>query len=106
MIRDEKVYPDPETFNPDRYLDPSTPPSPVFGWGRRRCPGVHLAEASIFITIASVLMTFNIGVAQDETGKDIIPKREADDSLIMKPRCFVFKLTPRSSKHEELIRSA
>ncbi|CAE6436675.1 unnamed protein product [Rhizoctonia solani] len=106
MTRNETVYPDPETFNPDRYLDPSTPPSPVFGWGRRRCPGVHLAEASMFITIASVLMTFNIGVAQGETGKDIVPRREADNLIVLKPRRFVFKLAPRSAKHEELIKYA
>ncbi|KAF8692610.1 cytochrome P450 family, partial [Rhizoctonia solani] len=35
MTRDETVYKDAEAFEPDRYLDPVTPASPVFGWGRR-----------------------------------------------------------------------
>ncbi|KAF8675528.1 cytochrome P450 [Rhizoctonia solani] len=35
MTRDETVYKDAEVFEPDRYLDPVTPASPVFGWGRR-----------------------------------------------------------------------
>ncbi|KAH7342129.1 cytochrome P450 [Rhizoctonia solani] len=106
MTRDETVYKHPEVFDPDRFLDAATPPSPLFGWGRRRCPGVHLGEASLFITIASILMTFNIGVAQDENGQDIIPSRNMIDSMILIPEPFVFKLTPRSAIHKELIRQS
>ncbi|KAG8698061.1 hypothetical protein FRC09_007460 [Ceratobasidium sp. 395] len=29
------VYPEPQKFNPDRFLDPTVPPAPVFGYGRR-----------------------------------------------------------------------
>ncbi|CUA71446.1 O-methylsterigmatocystin oxidoreductase [Rhizoctonia solani] len=104
MTRDSLVYNDPEVFNPDRYSDPSTPPSPVFGWGRRRCPGVHFAEASVFIAIASILSTFNIGVAQDENGQDIRPSRKLVNSIILSPQPFRLKLSPRSPTHEELIR--
>jgi cytochrome P450 len=35
MTRDEAVYQNPETFDPDRFLDQSVPPPPGFGWGRR-----------------------------------------------------------------------
>ena len=35
ITQDETVYSNPEAFDPDRFLDPTTPPSPVFGWGRR-----------------------------------------------------------------------
>ncbi|KAH7342145.1 cytochrome P450 [Rhizoctonia solani] len=104
MTRDPSVYEDPEVFNPDRYLDPCTPPSPVFGWGRRRCPGVHFAQASVFVAIASILMTFDIGVAQDENGKDIIPSGKLVNSIVLTPEPFMFKLTSRSAIHEELIR--
>ncbi|KAJ1300629.1 hypothetical protein OPQ81_002281 [Rhizoctonia solani] len=35
MTRDPRHYYDPETFDPDRYLDPNVSRPPVFGWGRR-----------------------------------------------------------------------
>lgn len=60
MTRDESIYKDPETFNPDRFLDPSIPNAPAFGFGRRSCPGNYYAEASLFITFASLLAVFNI----------------------------------------------
>ncbi|CAE6414749.1 unnamed protein product [Rhizoctonia solani] len=103
MTRDETVYKHPDVFDPDRYLDPSTPPSPVFGWGRRRCPGMHLGEASLFITIASILTAFNIGVAQDENGKDVMPNGKMINGIVLVPQEFLVKLTPRSASHEGLI---
>jgi cytochrome P450 len=32
---DKSVYTSPEQFNPDRFLDPTVPSSPAFGFGRR-----------------------------------------------------------------------
>ncbi|CAE6414828.1 unnamed protein product [Rhizoctonia solani] len=104
MTRDETVYKNPEV-DPDRFLDSSTPPSPVFaiGWGHRRCPGTNFAEASLFLTIASILTTFNIGLAQDENGKDIFPSGKMNSAMLLTPQNFVFKLTPRSTSYEELL---
>ncbi|CEL52702.1 O-methylsterigmatocystin oxidoreductase OS=Aspergillus parasiticus GN=ordA PE=3 SV=1 [Rhizoctonia solani AG-1 IB] len=35
MTRDESVYPSPEVFDPERFLNTSAPAAPAFGFGRR-----------------------------------------------------------------------
>ncbi|KAB5588625.1 Cytochrome P450 family protein [Ceratobasidium theobromae] len=76
MSRDENLYKNPEVFDPDRFLDPSVPPAPAFGWGRRKCPGSHYAEAMLHISIASILATFRISRAKDLEGKEDIPSTQ------------------------------
>ncbi|QRV82970.1 cytochrome P450 family protein [Ceratobasidium sp. AG-Ba] len=78
MSRNEAAYPDPETFNPDRYLDPSVPIVPSFGWGRRKCPGTHYAEASMFIAVSSMLAAFRFFKATDVNGNEVTPVIEND----------------------------
>jgi hypothetical protein len=71
MSMNEKQYDHPERFNPERYLGPSPAlESPVFGFGRRACLGVHYSIASIFITVSSILSVFDLR-AQDKDGKDV-----------------------------------
>ncbi|KAG9090777.1 hypothetical protein FS749_000303 [Ceratobasidium sp. UAMH 11750] len=105
MSRDERVYRNPEDFDPDRYLDPDVPVAPGFGWGRRLCAGIHYANASLFITVVSILAGFNITIRKDDDGNDIVPTTEgAGDSLAYHPKPFKCKFTPRSDFHAELIR--
>ncbi|KAG8736382.1 hypothetical protein FRC10_009385 [Ceratobasidium sp. 414] len=85
--RNPDVYKDPEAFNPDRFVDPNVPAPPTFGFGRRICPGLHYAQAALFITIASILATFNITLAEDADGNEMVPvspeavQAETDSSL-------------------------
>ncbi|ELU36446.1 cytochrome P450 domain-containing protein [Rhizoctonia solani AG-1 IA] len=76
MSRDENVYKDPEAFDPERFLNQETPHVPAFGWGRRKCPGMHFAEISLFVTIASLLATFRFSRKKDRHGNEIIPRIE------------------------------
>ncbi|ELU37963.1 cytochrome P450 domain-containing protein [Rhizoctonia solani AG-1 IA] len=76
MSRNEEVYKNSECFNPDRFIDPQVPKIPAFGFGRRLCPGIHYAGASIYITIVSILAAYNITKAKDENGEEITPSTE------------------------------
>ena len=42
----------------------------------RICPGRFLAEASLYIAIATFLSTFEISKAVGDDGKEIVPKIE------------------------------
>ncbi|KAH7335701.1 cytochrome P450 [Rhizoctonia solani] len=104
MSRDDTHYPDPEVFNPNRYLSPNVPLVPGFGWGRRKCPGTHLADDSAFVSIASMLSVYNFFKKKDVDGKEIEPKVECgSNALALELRPFDFQYEPRSEKHRQLI---
>ncbi|CAE6457819.1 unnamed protein product [Rhizoctonia solani] len=105
ICNDPMLYPNPERFYPDRFLDPSVPSAPGFGYGRRSCPGIHFAESTLFITMCTLLTVFNISPTLDESGNPILPKVEKGPNLMISyPQPFKCKITPRSEKHEALLR--
>ena len=75
----ERDFPEPDRFNPKRYLknDPASRPFPgdkgymTFGWGRRVCSGQALAEQGTWLTVARLVWGFKIEPATDESGKSI-----------------------------------
>ncbi|CAE6452911.1 unnamed protein product [Rhizoctonia solani] len=99
------VYPEPDRFNPDRFLDPAVPEAPIFGFGRRVCPGVHHAEPVTFITAASLLAMFDIRPEEDANGNPIPLKADVTMREILRQVLpFKCKITPRSEKHAQLVR--
>ena len=78
LALDPTVYSTPERFWPERYLPAhGGEPAPTglgFGYGRRSCPGRHLAEASLWIVIANVLALFDIEPVKDEHGHELVPE--------------------------------
>ena len=87
MSRDEDMYRDPEVFNPERYLsvEEGGQGEPVlqapFGFGRRVCPGKQLAQASVWIALATLIMAVDIEGVVGEDGWQVIPEVEFSSGL-------------------------
>ncbi|KAF9522932.1 cytochrome P450 [Crepidotus variabilis] len=106
MLHDPETYPNPFKFDPERHLGPN-PQRDVrricFGFGRRVCPGMHLADASVYSCVAMSLAVFNIEKALDSNGIPITPVHENTDGLISFPKPFECTVKPRSEKAYSLI---
>ncbi|EKM54592.1 uncharacterized protein PHACADRAFT_258552 [Phanerochaete carnosa HHB-10118-sp] len=106
MSKDDRVYSNPDLFRPERFLPPESEPSSVninFGWGRRICPGRHLADASLWIVIASFLTAFEVVPAKDGKGQDIIPELNWLPGLASHPAPYPRVIRPRSSNAAQLV---
>ncbi|QRV81303.1 cytochrome P450 family protein [Ceratobasidium sp. AG-Ba] len=107
MTQDPSIYTDPESFNPDRFMDRGTPQAPGFGWGRRICLGQYIAEGTLFIAIASTLAAFKISKARDESGEEIVPFiRAKENSLVFHPAPFKCNMGPRTDQYKSIITGA
>lgn len=102
MTHDERVYSSPDEFNPDRYMSRAEGglgeplPKGHFGFGRRICVGQHLAEASVWIVVASLLSTMTLERWVDpETGEQDVPIVEVTNGLTSHPKAFKCVFAPR-----------
>ncbi|KZT21367.1 cytochrome P450 [Neolentinus lepideus HHB14362 ss-1] len=87
---DEETYPEPSMFKPERFLEADGSlsdkyPIPVFGTGRRVCPGRHVADAAIWAAIALILAVFDVKKAKDKVGNDIDVPEVYNDGLTSQP---------------------
>lgn len=93
ILHDPELYPDPFTFDPHHFLsnDPDYPIDPkalaavdhAFGFGRRMCPGRWMAMSFAWITMVSVLASFEVGKKVDkETGEVKEPKGEFSSGIM------------------------
>lgn len=107
------MFPDPEAFNPLRWLDPAFPTykepltqyptiinSTQFGYGRRLCQGQHVADEDLLIGIGAIAWLFDMKRFPDD-GKS--PHCEPD--VVVDPEKVEVNLIPEINKtisNEEL----
>ncbi|KAF1943600.1 cytochrome P450 [Clathrospora elynae] len=108
IMVDPEVFSDGEKFIPERFVE-ATDPRLVnhkfgcFGFGRRICPGMHVALQSLYIVIARMMWAFDI-VPTIVNGKPFIPG--ADDfttGLVSYPANLRYKLIARTEAKKGLI---
>jgi cytochrome P450 len=102
MLNDPQTYANPTQFNPERFLakdgrEPEMEPRTVcFGFGRRICPGLHLADASIWISTAMSLAVFDISKVV-ENGVEVTPEVDPLPGTSSHPKPFKCSIKPRSA---------
>ncbi|KAG1747693.1 cytochrome P450 [Suillus lakei] len=65
ICRDPEVYPEPDAFKPQRWIDDQGRLRDdlnnfLYGFGRRICPGQHVANRSVFIGTVLILWAFRL----------------------------------------------
>lgn len=119
ITRDESTYPDPETFNPDRWLQPEYPTykEPLtrfptldgfsqFGFGRRTCQGIPIVDQDLFLTMGGMAWAFNIQHKRNADGTKVpVHWNDYTPLLIAKPAPFEFDAIIRTPEKADLLRS-
>lgn len=94
--RDPSVYHDPEVFNPQRWIEADGEINEnmklfTFGFGRRACPGLHVANRSVYIAVALMLWSFTLAEDPSDPIDDTaftpgVVSHQKPFGLIFKPR--------------------
>ncbi|OXV06661.1 hypothetical protein Egran_05572, partial [Elaphomyces granulatus] len=120
LHHDEDVFPNSDLFDPSRYegrqkLAAEYAAAPdykqrdhyIYGAGRRICPGIHLAERSMFLGAAKLLWAFRFEQKIDAQGNpipiDTDPITGYSEGFLVCPLPFQCNVTPRSKSREAVI---
>lgn len=108
FTHDPAIYPEPMEFRPERFLGEFTQPDPrqwTFGYGRRVCPGRHVADNALLITVAQVLSVFNVSKPM-EMGGVVEPDAKFEPGIVTHPKPYKVDIQLRSKEHAQLLEDA
>ena len=101
---DTSFFDSPQTFDPERYLPPSThaasgTPHYGYGAGSRMCAGSHLANRELYVAFSRIIMSMHLDEAKDPKDRPIIDALECNShktSLTTDPKPFKIRLRIRN----------
>ncbi|KIJ07919.1 hypothetical protein PAXINDRAFT_102757 [Paxillus involutus ATCC 200175] len=101
ISRDAIAFPDPETFDPQRRLDPTAQLRTdmgffTYGFGRRTCPEIHVANRSLYINFALLMWSFRIMERPDAP----IDVNAFTDAVNSRPAPLEAEFVPRMEEHK------
>jgi len=108
MAHDPDIYPDPDSFKPERWLDSNGQLNgkefdAAFGYGRRLCIGINLAKSTLWLSVACMLAVMEFRKSKDENGNEIDIAIESSNGFVTHPVDFKCDILPRDSKACELL---
>lgn len=82
ILWDARIFPEPEKFRPERFLERSFHAGEFlpFGGGQRRCLGAAFAEAELALAVAAIAQRWELELATDR------PERSVRKNITMGPR--------------------
>lgn len=94
LHRDPRLFPDPLTFDPDRWLDSAQPPPSgaflPFGAGKHKCIGDRFALTELITAIATIVRTVRLELVEDR------PVRPVARATV-RPRTLLMTVRPRKA---------
>jgi len=109
MNRDPNVYPEPDEFMPERFLDSAKGLFGninniyAFGFGRRVCAGRYMADNTVWLAIASVLATLDLRKVKDDAGNEVDIPGKFTSAFFRHPEPYQSSITPRDLRAREMI---
>ncbi|KAF8597602.1 cytochrome P450 [Ceratobasidium sp. AG-I] len=110
ILHDPEHYHSPNTFDPSRFLGANPAPDPrkyIFGFGRRICPGLHVANNSTWIMCAGLMSLYDIhptpelSALANSVGEETWKLFQPFES--MAPLVFGCDIAPRDAAAEALL---
>ncbi|OOF98704.1 hypothetical protein ASPCADRAFT_2139 [Aspergillus carbonarius ITEM 5010] len=103
MSFNPEIFPDPQEFKPERWIqNPDLEHSP-FGFGRRICPGRYMGSNSIFILMARLMWAYNITYAQKDGKRIDIDPWDLEIGFTATSRPFEASFKVRSPEKQSII---